>query len=177
VETRLLVVGGRGSLVIAPRQLDHEALGPGAVGDVLERVAHLGELSDSAIEGACDLVLLEDGAVEVLLGLVPEAVQQRRVGEALDVLDEVLVVEHDVLVVEPAVANVLEGRGNLVKDHVVVGVSGLGEADLELGLAIRLLLLAERVLVFAGGGILGLDLAKLSSGNHRVRWCSKRGCV
>jgi hypothetical protein len=152
----------RAILFIAPRKLDHEAFRARVIRDVLKLVAHLGELGTGTVEGARDLVLLEDRAVEALLGLVPEAVQQCSVGEALDVLDEVVVVEHDVLVVEATVANVLERGGGLIEDHVVVRLGGFGEAGLELGVALLIAVLTD-------GDVLGLDLAELSGGNHGVR--------
>ena len=77
------------------------------VGDVLELVAEGLELFNGAVEGALDLVLLEDGGVELLVLATPEPVEERGVRETLDVLGDVAVVEDDVGLV--GALGVLEG--------------------------------------------------------------------
>lgn len=121
------------------------------------------ELLDGAVEGLANLVVLEDGLVELLGLLVPEAVEQRGVGEALDILDEVVVLEHDVVVAETLLANVLERGLDLVENHVLILVASLGEASLLLSLALGLSLVVSNLLL---GERLGLELAEFGGGDH-----------
>lgn len=133
------------------------------VGDVLELVAQGFELLDGEFKRLGDFVLLEDAVVENTLLLVPETVEEGGVGEALDVLDEVGVVEHDELVAGALVADKIEGRLDLGQDHLAVLVTGLDEPGLELSLTLGL----ELGLLFGtSSGTLGLELAEFGGGKH-----------
>jgi len=106
------------------------------------------------VEGLLKLVLGEDRVVELLLLLVPEAVQHRGVREAVGVLGERLEVEHRVLVRQTVLANRLEGCGRRVEDLLLVLVARRLETRKELGGSLLGALTAR-------GVVLGLKVAKL----------------
>ena len=93
-----------------PRQLEVEALRAAGIRDVLERVPQRSELLDGSVERLLQLVLRVDRVVEALRVLVPEAVEHGRVGESVGVLDEGLEIQHDVLVGETLLTNVVQSR-------------------------------------------------------------------
>ena len=104
-------------------------------------------------------MLLEDALVEGTLLLVPEAVEEGGVGEALDVLDEASVVKHDELVVGALFADKLEGRLHLREDHLAVVGTRLDEPALQLGFTLGLLF-------GTGSDILVLELAEFGGREH-----------
>lgn len=144
-----------------PRQLDVEALGLGGIGDVLQLVAQFGEFGGGGIEWLLSLVGGEDGLVEGLLLLVPEAVQHRGIGEAISVGGDLLEIQHDVLVVQTLFTDVLESIGNLLEQLSLVLGTGFLKTRFELSLALCLTLGTLSIIVV-------LDLAKFLSGNHLV---------
>jgi hypothetical protein len=145
--------------LLGPGELDVETLGAGGVGDVFELVAEGLELERGEIKRLGSVVLLEDTFVKNTLLLVPEAVEEGGVGEALDVLDEAGVVEHDELVAGALFANKLEGRLDLGQDHLAVVGTSLDEPRPELGLTLGLLF-------GTSSDILELELAEFGSGKH-----------
>lgn len=147
-----------------PRQLDEEAVGAGRVGDVLELVAKLVKFGGGAVKRALNLVLGEDAVVKLVGRAAPEAVEERGVGEALDVLGDVAVVEDDVRLV--GLLNVLEGALGLVEEDVDVLVASAAEALDKLSLALFSLLLAASGFVLAGGLVGLLGAAEIGGGDH-----------
>ncbi len=134
------------------------------VGDVLELVAKLVELGGGAVEGAHDVVLGEDAVVKLAVRAAPEAVEERGVGEALDVLGDVAVVEDDVGLA--GLLGVLEGALGLIEEHIDVLVAGAAEALDNLGLALFSLVLAASDFVLARGLVGLLGAAEIGGGNH-----------
>jgi len=92
-----------------PRQLEVEALRAAGIRDVLEGVAQRSQLLDGGVKRLLELVLAVDRVFEALRLLVPEAVKHGRVGESIGVLDEGLEIQHDVLVGETLLTNVVQG--------------------------------------------------------------------
>ncbi len=147
-----------------PSQLDKEAVRASRVRDVLELVAKLVELGGGAVEGALDVVLGEDAVVELAVLAAPEAVEERGVGEALDVLGDVAVVEDDVRLV--CRLDVLESALGLIEEDVDVFVASAAEALDNLGLALFSLVLAASGFFLACGLVGLLGAAEIGSGNH-----------
>ena len=144
---------------LLPRQLDVQALRLLGIGNVLQLVAQLGELLDGGIERLLRLVRGKHGLIEALRLLVPEAVQHRRVDEAIGVGGDVLEIQHDVLVVETLLANVLESSSDLLEELSLVLAARCLKTRLELSSTLSRALGAL-------GVVLGLKLAKLLSGDH-----------
>lgn len=136
----------------------------GRVGDVLELVAKLVELSGGPLEGALDVVLGEDAVVKLVLRPTPEAVEERGVGEALDILGNVAVVEDNVQLV--GLLDILEGALGLVEKNVDVLVASAAEALDKLSLALFSLLLAASGFVLATGLVGLLGAAEIGGGDH-----------
>ncbi len=137
------------------------------VGDVLELVAKLFELGGGATEGALDVVLGEDAVVKLAGRAAPEAVEERGVGEALDVLGDVAVVEDNVRLA--GLLDVLEGALGLDEEHIDILVAGDTEALDNLGLACGRLVLAASDFVLARGLVGLLGAAEIGGGNHVCR--------
>jgi len=134
------------------------------IGDVLELVAKLFELGGGAVEGALDVVLGEDAVVKLVGRAAPEAVEERGVGEALNVLGDVAVVEDDVGL--GRILDVLEGALGLIEEGVDVLVAGAAEALDNLGLALVRLVLAASDFVLARSLVGLLGAAEIGGGNH-----------
>lgn len=98
----------------------------------------------------------EDGVVEAMALLVPEAVEKGGVGESFAILGDVLVVENDVG--HRALLSMLESLSDLIEKHLLVLLAGCLELSSKLGIALVALLLDV-------GDLLGLDLAELGSGD------------
>ena len=151
------------SFLYIPRELDVETIGSSWVTDVFKLVAVLRDLFCSEVKRLGNVVILEDIFVKLPGMLVPKPVEHRCVGEALDVLDEVGMVKHDVVVAKALLANVLECGLNLVKDNLAVLGTGSYEPNLLLGLVLLPLSITLGGLLNDG---LGLKLAKFGGGNH-----------
>ena len=134
------------------------------IGDVLELVAKLFELGGGAVEGALDVVLGEDAVVKLVGRAAPEAVEERGVGEAFNVLGDVAVVEDDVGL--GRILDVLEGALGLIEEGVDVLVAGAAEALDNLGLALVRLVLAASDFVLARSLVGLLGAAEIGGGNH-----------
>ena len=134
------------------------------IGDVLELVAKLFELGGGATEGALDVVLGEDAVVKLAGRAAPEAVEERGVREALDVLGDVAMVEDNVRL--GRLLDVLEGALGLIEEDVDVFVAGASEALDNLGLACGRLVLAASNFVLACGLVGLLGAAEIGGGNH-----------
>ena len=151
-----------------PRELDVEALGLLGVGHVLQLVAKLSELLDSGVERLLRLVGREHRVLKLFRVLVPEAVEHRRVRESICVGGDVLVVQHDKLVVETLLANVIQSGSNLLEKLRLVLQARLLKTRLELGCTLSRALGTLGIVVV-------LQLAKFLSGNHfeRVRFVGR----
>ncbi len=136
----------------------------GRVRDVLELVAKLVELGGGALEGVLDVVLGKDAIVKLVVRAAPETVEERGVGESLDVLGDVAMVEDDVGL--GGLLGVLEGALCLVEEDVDVLVAGATEALDNLGLALFSFFLAASSLFLASGLVGLLGAAEIGSGNH-----------
>ncbi len=134
------------------------------VRDVLELVAKLVELGGGAVQGALDVVLGEDAVVKLVVLAAPETVEERGVGEALDVLGDLAMVEDDVGLCR--LLGVLEGALGLFEEDVDVLVAGTAKAFDNLGLSLDGLVLATCGLFLASSLVGLLGATEIGGGNH-----------